>query len=184
MHSVAAQLSNHIKRTVAGPMWHGPALDELLASVSSDQAAARPIAAAHSIWEIVLHVAAWAEIALARLHGQRTGDPAPDEDWPPVPGSDPKFGSDPGPKSGSARGPDAAANWQAALERLRESYRALATHTRRLEPSAFDEKVAGADYSVSNLLHGVIEHGTYHGGQIALLKRALEKEGQPFRPAI
>jgi len=34
--------------------------------------------------------------------------------------------------------------------------------------------VSGADYSVSNLLHGVIEHGTYHGGQIALLKRALE----------
>ena len=166
MHSTAAQLSNHIKRTVAGPMWHGPALDELLASVSSDQAAARPIAGAHSIWEIVLHVTAWAEIALARLHGQRTGDPAPDEDWPPVRGSDP------------------AANWQAALERLRESYRALATDTRRLEPSAFDEKVSGADYSVSNLLHGVIEHGTYHGGQIALLKRALEKEGQPFTPAI
>ena len=68
MHSTAAQLSNHIKRTVAGPMWHGPSLDELLASVSSDQAAARPIAGAHSIWEIVLHVTAWAEIALARLN--------------------------------------------------------------------------------------------------------------------
>jgi len=156
MHSIAAQLSNHIKRTVAGPMWHGPSLDELLASVSSEQAAARPIPGAHSIWEIVLHVTAWAEIALARLHGQRTGDPAPDEDWPPVPGS------------------DTAANWRAALDRLRDSYRALATDTRRLEPAAFDEKVAGADYSVSNLLHGVIEHGTYHGGQVALLKRALE----------
>jgi uncharacterized damage-inducible protein DinB len=166
MHSTAAQLSNHIKRAVAGPMWHGPSLDELLATVSSDQAAARPIPGAHSIWEIVLHVTAWAEIALARLHGQRTGDPAPDEDWPPVPGSDP--GTDP-----------AAANWHAALERLRESHRALATDTRRLEPSAFDDKVAGADYSVSNLLHGVIEHGTYHGGQIAVLKRALE--AQPAR---
>jgi uncharacterized damage-inducible protein DinB len=167
MHSIAAQLSNHIKRAVAGPMWHGPSLDELLASVSSDQAAARPIPGAHSIWEIVLHVTAWAEIALARLHGQRTGDPAPDEDWPPVPASDPKPAS------------DAAANWHAALDRLRESYRALATDTRRLEPSAFDEKVTGADYSVTNLLHGVIEHATYHGGQIALLKRALEKEQQP-----
>lgn len=160
MHSTAAQLSNHIKRAVTGPMWHGPSLDELLASVSSDQAVARPIPGAHSIWEIVLHVTAWAEIALARLHGQRTGDPAPDEDWPPVPGSVP--GSDP------------RTSWQAALERLRDSHRALATDTRRLDPSAFDDKVAGADYSVSNLLHGVIEHDTYHGGQIALLKRALE----------
>jgi uncharacterized damage-inducible protein DinB len=162
MHSIAAQLSNHIKRAVAGPMWHGPSLDELLANVSSDQAAARPIPGAHSIWEIVLHVTAWAEIALARLHGQRNGDPAPDEDWPPVSGSDSKSGS------------DAAADWHAALDRLRENI-ALATDTRRLEPSAFEDKVAGADYLVSNLLHGVIEHATYHGGQIALLKRALEK---------
>jgi len=71
-------------------------------------------------------------------------------------------------------GSDAGANWNTALDRLRESYRALATDTRRLEASAFDEKVTGADYSMSNLLHGVIEHGTYHGGQIAVLKRALE----------
>ena len=166
MHSIPAQLSNHIKRTVAGPMWHGAALDELLAHVSCEQAAARPIPGAHTIWEIVLHVTAWAEIALARVHGQRTSDPAPDEDWPPVPGSDPKSGSDPD--------PNAAANWDTALERLRESYRALATDTRRLDPSTIDEKVPGLDYSVSNLLHGVIEHATYHGGQIALLKRALE----------
>jgi len=158
MHSIPAQLSNHIKRAVAGPMWHGAALDELLSHVPCEQAAARPIPGAHSIWEIVLHVTAWAEIALARVHGNRTGDPAPDEDWPPVPAS----------------GSDLAAEWHAALGRLRESYRALATDTRRLDPSAIDEKVPGLDYSVSNLLHGVIEHATYHGGQIALLKRALE----------
>jgi uncharacterized damage-inducible protein DinB len=161
MHSIAAQLSNHIKRAVSGPMWHGPALDELLASVSHEQAAARPIPGAHTIWEIVLHVAAWAEISLARVHGDRTADPAPDEDWPPVAGP----------------GPDRATDWQAALERLRSSYRALATDTRRLDQSAIDEKVPGLEYSVSNLLHGVIEHATYHGGQIALLKRALA-EGQ------
>ena len=158
MHSIPAQLSNHIKRAVAGPMWHSAALDELLSHVPCEQAAARPIPGAHSIWEIVLHVTAWAEIALARVHGNRTGDPAPDEDWPPVPAS----------------GSDLAAEWHAALGRLRESYRALATDTRRLDPSAIDEKVPGLDYSVSNLLHGVIEHATYHGGQIALLKRALE----------
>jgi len=153
-------------------MWHGAALDEVLADVSHDQALARPIPGAHSIWEIALHVTAWAEIALARVHGRRTGDPLPEEDWPPVPGSagsDPKFGSDP-------------AAWHAARERLRESYRALATDARRLDEETIEAKVPGLEYSVSNLLHGVIEHGTYHGGQIALLKRALEG-GQPFRPA-
>jgi hypothetical protein len=31
--------------------------------------------------------------------------------------------------------------------------------------------VKDLDYSVDVLLHGIIEHGTYHGGQIALLKK-------------
>lgn len=153
MASVAAVLSNHIKRTVTGPMWHGAALDALLSDVTHEQAAARPIAGAHTIWELVLHVTAWAEIARARLRGERTADAAGAEDWPPV-------------------GATGAAEWNAALERLRAGHRALATEVRRLDDAAFDAKVPGLDYTVSNLLHGVIEHGTYHGGQIALLKRA------------
>jgi uncharacterized damage-inducible protein DinB len=156
MPSIAAVLSNHIKRTVKGPMWHGAALDDLLKDVTHEQAAARPIAGAHTIWEIVLHVTAWAEIARARIHGERTADATAAEDWPPV-------------------GPAGAAEWRAVLERLGEAHRALATDVRRLDDAALDAKVPGLDYTVSNLLHGVIEHGTYHGGQIALLKRA----GQP-----
>lgn len=155
MDDVTARLlANHIKRTVRGPMWHGPALAEVLAGVSHDQAAARPIAGAHSIWELVHHVTAWAEIARARLHGERIGDPAADEDWPPV----------------TARG---ASDWASATERLLESHRELARDVRELDAAALQTKVAGLDYTVSNLLHGVIEHGTYHGGQIALLKKAL-----------
>ena len=37
----------------------------------------------------------------------------------------------------------------------------------------------GLDYSVAVLLHGIVEHGTYHGGQIALLKRALGRSVAP-----
>ena len=36
-----------------------------------------------------------------------------------------------------------------------------------------DALVPDLDYSVAVLLHGIVEHGTYHGGQIVLLKRAL-----------
>src|SRR5437899_2875155 len=88
MHSTAALVANHIKRTVTGPVWHGSALDELLKDVTQDQAAARPIAGAHTIWEIVLHVTAWAEISRARIHGERSADPSPAEDWPPVGATD------------------------------------------------------------------------------------------------
>src|SRR5262245_8263490 len=146
-------LANHIKRTVAGPMWHGPALDELLKDVTPELAAARPVDRAHSIWELVLHVAAWAEISEARLRGERMADPSPEEDWPPVGSTD-------------------RAAWDDALKRMRDAHRALAQAARRLDPATINDKIPGLEYSRSNLLHGVIEHGTYHGGQIAILKRS------------
>lgn len=153
MSNAVERLAKHIERTVTGPLWHGPVLDDVLAGVSGAQAAARPIAGAHTIWEIVLHVAAWAEIARARLDGRATTDPPPEVDWPPVHDTD-------------------AQAWDTALDRLRENHRALATRVRQLEESALDANVPGLEYTVRTLLHGVVEHGAYHGGQIALLKRA------------
>ena len=41
----------------------------------------------------------------------------------------------------------------------------------RLNGGAPVNVVTGLDYTVETLLHGVVEHGTYHGGQIALLKK-------------
>jgi uncharacterized damage-inducible protein DinB len=155
MQTRTLKLSNQLVRTVTGPMWHGPALAELLRDVSHQQASARPIPRAHTIWEIVRHTIAWAEIAQARLHGDRTGDPTTEEDWPPVDAANP-------------------AHWAATVSRLHSSYQSLAAEVRQLDDAVLDGKVTGLDYSVATLLRGVVEHGTYHGGQIALLKRALE----------
>jgi uncharacterized damage-inducible protein DinB len=149
----ARQLSKHLEHTMTGPMWHGQALAEILDGVSAERAAARPIAGAHTIWEIVLHVSAWVDIARARVKGQSTGDPTPAEDWPPVAATD----------------PDA---WQRALKQLDTSHRQLAADTRELDDAKLEAPVPGLDYSVAVLLHGIVEHGTYHGGQIALLKKA------------
>src|SRR5215471_15247190 len=140
----ARRLANHIKRSVAGPMWHGPALDEVLDSVTPEVAAAHSIADAHSIWELVLHVTVWADVARERLRGERTGDPTPEENWPAVTDVTP-------------------AAWTSAVDHMRQSYRALANEVKQLDDSRLAEKVPGLDYTVSNLLHGVIEHGTYHG---------------------
>ena len=137
-------------------MWHGPALRQVLDGVTQDQAAARPLPAMHTIWELVLHVTAWADIGRARLAGERLGDPPVDVDWPPV-------------ESTSAEA------WQAAVQRLAESHRQLADAVRELSDDALDAKVATLEYTVGAMLHGIIEHGTYHGGQIMLLRRAQTK---------
>jgi uncharacterized damage-inducible protein DinB len=154
--SRSSRLAKHIERTVTGPMWHGPALVDVLSGVDATRARTRPVAGAHSIWEIVLHITAWSDIAALRLRGEATGDPTAEQDWPPV--------------------SDADADWPRAVERLGESNRRLAADTKLLSEEQLDALVSGLEYSVHVLLHGIIEHGTYHGGQIALLKRA---GGQP-----
>jgi uncharacterized damage-inducible protein DinB len=163
--SRAAKLAKRIERTVTGPMWHGPALDDVLRDVTHAHAAARPIPKAHTIWELVLHVTAWAEIARARLQGERIADPTAAEDWPPAPGSD--SGTDPDSE------PNLELAWQHTLNRLSESHRELADDARELEDEALDALIPGLEYRVSVLLQGVIEHGVYHGGQIAILRKTL-----------
>jgi len=139
-------------------MWHGPALEELLDGVTYEQASARPIAGAHTIWELVLHITTWSDIARERLHSKQLESPPTDVDWPPAP--DPS-----------------EAAWRDALERLAASHSALAHDAAGLSSEALKAvvPVPKPRYNVETLLRGVIEHGTYHGGQIALLKRALSK---------
>lgn len=161
MNATSTVLARHIRRTFTGPMWHGPALEQVLAGVSAADARSRPVDGAHTIWEIVLHVAAWAEIACERLAGRRLGDATPDEDWPRMAEDD--------------------AEWPATVERLQASYRSLAREVRGLDDAVLETNVTGLEYTVSTLLHGVIEHGTYHGGQIALLKRAIEQQHREQR---
>jgi len=136
-------------------MWHGPALADLVGDVTAEQAAARPVPGAHSIWELVLHVSSWTEIVRERLVGSAKSEPTPEEDWPPV------------------RDQSAAA-WRAAVERLKEAHRELAADVAQLDDSMLIGRVPGREHSVLAMIHGVVEHDAYHGGQIAILKRALE----------
>jgi uncharacterized damage-inducible protein DinB len=148
------RLSNFISRTVSGPMWHGPALSELLTDVSAFNAASHPIPNAHSIWELVLHMASWAEIAHARLAPVPPPDPTPAQDWPAVTSH-------------------SKADWQEAVNRLYRAYRVLAEDAAEMELEHLQRMLPNQDHSAQEMLHGIIEHGAYHAGQIAVLKRAL-----------
>ncbi len=149
-----ARIGSQLKRASEGGAWHGPALLELLADVSAGQAAARPVAGAHSIWEIVLHVAAWQGFAAHALGGEpMPTDLAEEEDWPPV--------------------ADASEEaWRAAVAEAGEANRRLRQALRKLSDEDLERIVGGREYNVYFLLHGVVQHGLYHAGQIALLKKA------------
>lgn len=137
-------------------MWHGSALAELLGDVTAAQAAQRVIPGAHTIWELVLHVTSWTEIVRERLVGSAKGEPTPEEDWPPV------------------RDTSAEA-WRTAVERLKEAHRELAADVSKLGDSDLIGRVPGKDHTVLTMMHGIVEHDAYHGGQIAILKKGLQQ---------
>ncbi len=144
------RLASQLRRSYEGPAWHGPSLRELLSGVTSEQAAAKPVSGAHSIWELVLHVTAWERQALAAVDGKKYETLTGEKDWPV-----------------------AAETWQAALDDLESASRSLVTAIRAMADEKLNESVEGTEYNFYFLLHGVVQHNLYHAGQIALLKRAL-----------
>ena len=149
------RIADAIERTVSGPEWHGPSLAELLKDMTPADALAHPIDGAHSIWELVLHLASWVNIARERLTFEPTREPTVAEDWPPVLKPTPT-------------------GWWRAVNELTDAHRRLAEEVRRVDEATLDRQIPGHDYSARVMLHGVVSHGAYHGGQIALLTRALE----------
>src|SRR5215208_4894020 len=78
------RIADQLQRALEGGAWHGPSVLELLDGVSAEQAAAHPIPGAHSIWELVLHLAGTHGLVLRRVEGDGR-NLSPEEDWPPVP---------------------------------------------------------------------------------------------------
>ncbi len=146
------RLREQLERAWTGPAWHGPSVREVLQGMDEGRAAARPLAARHSIWEIVLHMTTWVEVGVVRATGGEW-EPSPDEDWPPV-------------------SETSAPAWEKALERLEGAHQALLVLLGSLDEGRLDEPVPGRDYTVGLLLHGVVQHDLYHAGQIALLRPA------------
>jgi len=62
------RLEAQLQRSFEGGAWHGPALLQVLGRFTSDEAFARPIAGAHSVWEIVLHLIGTYHFVLRRLN--------------------------------------------------------------------------------------------------------------------
>lgn len=150
------ELAAAVRRAVVGPMWHGPSINEALDGLTYVAANSRPIPGAHTIWELVLHIASWADIARTRLGPTIMRDPVRSKDWPPVPAPSPS-------------------TWRQAVEQVGSAYDALANQVEWLKAEDLARTVPGRDYTVETMIRGVIEHGTYHAGQIAILRRALVK---------
>jgi uncharacterized damage-inducible protein DinB len=152
--SEAARIADQLRRAFDGDAWHGDSVFEILEGVTAARAAARPIARAHTIWELVLHIAVWDGAVLRRMGGVAV-TLSDAENFPTV-----KDASD--------------AAWREALAQVRRVHEDLVKTVAALPDSRLDEVVPGkegAHYTFYYMLHGVVQHELYHAGQIALLKK-------------
>lgn len=154
------RIIDELRREHDGDPWYGSPLLGILDGVTAEQAAAKPVRGAHSIWELVLHITGWKGEVRKRLSGASASDP--DEgDWPAV-------------------GAPTVERWVDARARLQNAHDALLAAVRQLPESQLAEatndtrsSALGTGVSYYVLLHGIVQHDVYHSGQIAMLKKAL-----------
>jgi uncharacterized damage-inducible protein DinB len=151
--SEVERIVDQLKRAFEGEAWHGPSVLEVIEGITSRQAVAQPLPGAHSIWEFVLHIAAWEGAILRRLSGDRA-QLSTKEDWPPI----------------SATDEDA---WERTRNMLKQGHLELRSAIAGLDDARLDQPIIKGMSSVYVQLHGVIQHDLYHAGQIALLKKAV-----------
>jgi DinB superfamily len=155
MNSESLRIADQLRRAFGGDAWHGPPLSDLVAGVTAEQARVRPLPSVHSIWELVVHIDVYLQVGFETTQGV----PAPrlygtEKDWPPL-------------TDGSA------AAWTAAQGQLFRNAEKLAQAIEKFEDAKLQATVPGRPYEFYYLFHGIVQHSLYHGGQIAMLKRAL-----------
>ena len=150
----SVRLADQIRRAFEGNAWHGDSVLELLADVNAKTAAAKPIKDAHSIWELLLHVAAWDD-AVRRRAGGEAVELSDEQDFPAV-------------KDVSE------AAWRQAVESAKQTHNQLIKAVAAFPDSRLQDQVPGKTENYHNFFYmfsGIVQHELYHAGQIALLKK-------------
>jgi len=153
--SETGRLADQIRRAFDGEAWHGDSLLEILGGVNAVTAAARPIPNAHSIWELVLHIRAWDDVAVRRAGGAAVAL-SDEENFPAVEDN-------------------SEAAWQETLASLKRTHEELVETVAAFPDSRLLEQVPGKTeefYNFFYLFSGIVQHELYHAGQIVMLKKA------------
>jgi uncharacterized damage-inducible protein DinB len=148
------RLADQIRRAFEGNAWHGDSILELLAGVNAATAAARPIKNAHSIWEILMHIAAWDGAVVRRMGG--AVELTDEENFPTIKDT-------------------SEAAWTQAIESAKKTHNELIKAVATFPDSRLTEQVPGKPQKFHNFYYmfsGIVQHELYHAGQIALLKKA------------
>jgi uncharacterized damage-inducible protein DinB len=142
-------LLDQLDRAFGGDAWHGPALRKLIDGIDEPQAKQHPVAGAHSIFELVVHITTWIDVVARRAGGEIVEGASLKENF------DPKT------------------PWQHVVKELERAESRLCDSVARLSSDDLEKLVPGEPRKIESEILGILQHNVYHAGQIALLKRAL-----------
>ncbi len=144
-----------VQRAYTGDAWHGPSLGELLEDVDPEVAMAQLLPTAHTILELVRHIAVWQDAVVRRLNGEEYDVPE-ELDWQSDIDED---------------------SWSEALFRLEASRRDLEEKLATLQDNDLYATTPGKPYTNYVMIHGLVQHTLYHAGQIAQLVSFVRQMG-------
>jgi uncharacterized damage-inducible protein DinB len=154
-------LRDDLRNVYDGEPWHGSSIRDVLKGVDANTAAVRSIPSAHTIWELVLHMTGWTREVASRVRGADAKSPP--EDWP------------------APRADGGEAAWRSAQDELAAAHKDLERAVDSLKPEDLvrwigdkRDPALGTGLTVGTVIRGLLQHHTYHQGQITLLKRAAE----------
>ena len=142
------RILDQLNRAWGGPSWTGVDIRPLLDDVTDAQARAHPLPDVHSIIELVTHMSATMDLVTYRLAGNPK-ELTSEEDWRDV----------------------TQLPWADAVGEIENAESRLSDAVARLSVEDLDRIVAGREYTIYVMVHGVIQHNLYHAGQIAVLKK-------------
>jgi len=155
-----SRIADQLARAFEGDAWYGPNTMGVVAGLTAEQAAHRPLPQAHTLWEIALHLTSWNREVLRRLRTGVAREPE-DGDWPEQPGATEE-------------------NWRWTVERLEASFRELLGEVRAFPASRLDEVLGderdrplGSGVTFYVMLHGIVQHVVAHTAQLSLLRKAV-----------
>jgi len=151
-------IAEGMKDAYKGHPWFGRSVKEIVNEVDERIVSEKP-GGQHSILELLWHMITWKEFTISRLRNDNRFSLTyfEENDWRQLDHSDKSL-------------------WQQGLQRLSKIHNELVELVQQQKDDLLPQRVQERNYDFRKLLQGVIEHDIYHLGQIAYIKKMLEKK--------
>ncbi len=147
------RLRSLFEKLYDGDPWIDISLVSVLKNITAKQAAARPLPNCNSIWEIVCHLTSWRQNVLQRIGGKTVKTPAHNYVEPIT---------EPSEKA-----------WANLLKKLEKSQTAWIGFLQKMKKEELEKIYTPNNMTYYEHINGILQHDSYHLGQIVLLAKLV-----------